>query len=163
MKTKRIALFGMLVALAFIFSYIEHLIPLPLPTGVKLGAANIVIVCALYFLGFRAAFAISMVRIMLSGFAFGISTVPYSLAGGILSLLAMVLLKKRNGFGITGVSVVGSVCHNIGQTLVAMILLGSKTVFYFPVLLLSGIIAGVLIGVISGITVTKLKKHISMV
>jgi len=163
MKTKRVALFGMLVALAFIFSYIEHLIPLPLPTGVKLGAANIVIICALYFLGFREAFAISMVRIVLSGFAFGISTVPYSLAGGILSLLAMALLKKGKSFGITGVSVVGSVCHNIGQTLVAMILLGSKTGFYFPVLLLSGIIAGVLIGIISGITVTKLKKHISMV
>lgn len=162
MKTKRVALFGMLVALAFIFSYIEHLIPLPLPTGVKLGAANIVIVCALYFLGFREAFAISMVRIVLSGFAFGISTVPYSLAGGALSLSAMVLLKKQKSFGITGVSVVGSICHNIGQTLVAMALLGSKTVFYFPVLLLSGIIAGVLIGIISGITVTKLKKHIQM-
>ena len=72
MKTKHIALFGMLVSLAFIFSYIEHLIPLPLPTGIKLGAANIVILCALYFLGWKEAFAVSMVRIVLSGFAFGI-------------------------------------------------------------------------------------------
>ena len=92
MKTKRIALFGMMVALAFIFSYIEHLIPLPLPTGVKLGAANIVILTALYFMGWKEALAISMVRIVLSGFAFGINTVPYSL-----------------------------VCHNIGQTLVAVL------------------------------------------
>ena len=98
MKTKRIALFGMLVALAFIFSYIEHLIPLPLPTGVKLGAANIVILCALYFLGVKEAAAISLVRIILSGFAFGISTVPYSLAGGVLSLFVMVLLKRSKGF-----------------------------------------------------------------
>jgi len=160
MKTKRIALFGMLVALAFIFSYIEHLIPLPLPTGVKLGAANIVILCALYFLGWKEAIAVSMVRIVLSGFAFGISTVPYSLVGGMLSLLAMVLLKRMKGFGITGVSVAGSVCHNIGQTVVAMLLLGSKTVYYFPLLLFSGIIAGILIGLISGMIVTKLKGHI---
>jgi len=160
MKTKRIALFGMLVALAFIFSYIEHLIPLPLPTGVKLGAANIVILCALYFLGWREAIAVSLVRIVLSGFAFGISTVPYSLVGGMLSLLAMVLLKRMKGFGITGVSVAGSVCHNIGQTMVAMLLLGSKTVYYFPLLLFSGIIAGILIGLISGMIVTKLKGHI---
>jgi len=158
MKTKRIALFGMLVALAFIFSYIEHLIPLPLPTGVKLGAANIVILCALYFLGVKEAAVISLIRIILSGFAFGISTVPYSLAGGVLSLLVMVLLKRSKGFGMTGVSVAGSVCHNIGQTLVAMLLLGNKTAYYFPVLLLSGVIAGVLIGVVSALVVSKLKK-----
>ena len=162
MKTKRVAMFGMLVALAFIFSYVEHMIPLPLPTGVKLGAANIVILCALYFLGFKEALAVSFVRILLSGVAFGISTVPYSLAGGILSLLVMVLLKRSKGFGITGVSVAGSVCHNIGQTLVAMALLGSKTVFYFPMLLLSGIIAGVLIGLVSGVVVSKLKSYIKM-
>lgn len=160
MKTKHVALFGMLVALAFIFSYIEHLIPLPLPTGVKLGAANIVIVCALYFLGWKEALAVSLIRIVLSGFAFGISTVPYSLAGGFLSLLVMVALKRNKNFGIIGVSVAGSVCHNVGQTFVAMMMLGTKTVYYFPVLLLSGIIAGILIGLISGLTLKKLKKHI---
>lgn len=162
MKTKRIALFGMLVALAFIFSYIEHLIPLPLPTGVKLGAANIVVLCALYFLGWREALAVSMVRVVLSGFAFGISTVPYSLAGGLLSLLVMVLLKKNKSFGITGVSVVGGVCHNIGQTLMAMLMLGSKTIYYFPLLFFSGIIAGVLIGLVSALVLAKLKKHIRL-
>lgn len=160
MKTKRIALFGMLVALAFIFSYIEYSIPLPLPVGVKLGAANIVVLCALYFLGLKEALAISCVRIMLSGFAFGISTVPYSLAGGLLSLLVMVLLKRRKGFGIIGISVAGGVCHNLGQTMVAMLLLGSKTMYYFPLLLFSGIVAGILIGIISGLVVSKLKKHI---
>lgn len=155
-------MFGMLVALAFIFSYIEHLIPLPLPTGVKLGAANIVILCALYFLGLKEAAAISVVRILLSGFAFGLSTVPYSLAGGALSLFIMALLKRKNSFSISGVSVAGSVCHNIGQTIVAMFLLGSKTVFYFPILLLAGIIAGILIGIISGLVVVRLKKYVKI-
>ena len=160
MRSNKIALFGMLVALAFIFSYVEHLIPLPLPTGVKLGAANIVILCALYFLGWKEAMAISGVRIILSGFAFGISTVPYSLAGGLFSLLAMMYLKRGDRLGVTGVSVAGSVCHNIGQTLVAMLLLGNKTVFYFPLLLFSGIVAGILIGLVSGVVLGKLKKHI---
>lgn len=162
MKTKKIALFGMLVALAFIFSYIEHLIPLPLPTGVKLGAANIVVLTALYAMGVKEALAVSMVRIVLSGFAFGISTVPYSLAGGLLSLLVMSLLKRSKRFGMAGVSVAGSVCHNIGQTLVAMVLLGSNTAFYFPTLLLSGIIAGVLIGVVSAMVLQKLQKQIKL-
>lgn len=160
MKTKKIALFGMLVALAFIFSYIEHLIPLPLPTGVKLGAANIVVLCALYFFGWKEALAVSMMRIVLSGFAFGISTVPYSLVGGVLSLFVMSILKRKESLGVTGVSVAGSVCHNIGQTLVAMALLGSKTVFYFPLLFFAGIIAGILIGVVSAIMLKKLKSHI---
>lgn len=160
MKTKKMALFGMLVALAFIFSYIEHLIPLPLPTGVKIGAANIVVLCALYMLGWKEAAAISFVRILLSGFAFGISTVPYSLAGGLLSLLCMVFLKKSGKFGMTGVSVAGGVCHNVGQTLVAMALLGSNTVFYFPMLFFSGIIAGILIGFISALVLKKIEQHI---
>ncbi len=162
MKTKHIALFGMLVALAFIFSYIEHLIPLPLPTGVKLGTANIVVLCTLYFFGWKEALAISLVRIVLSGFAFGISTVPYSVAGAVLSLLVMVGLKRKETFGMVGVSVAGSVCHNIGQTLVAMILLGSKTGYYFPLLLLSGIIAGILIGLVSAWVLLRLKKYIRM-
>ena len=159
-KTGKIALFGMLVALAFIFSYVEHLIPLPLPTGVKFGAANIVIVTALYFLGTKEALAVSLIRIILSGFAFGISTVPYSLAGGLFSLFVMALLKKSGRFGLAGVSVAGSVCHNVGQTLVAMAMLGANTVYYFPVLLLSGIIAGVLIGIVTALVLQKLKKHI---
>ena len=161
-KTGKIALFGMLVALAFIFSYVEHLIPLPLPTGVKLGAANIVIVTTLYFLGTKEALAISFIRIILSGFAFGISTVPYSLAGGMLSLFVMALLKKSGRFGLAGISVTGSVCHNVGQTLVAMALLGANTVYYFPVLFLSGIIAGVLIGIVTALVLQKLKKYMKL-
>ncbi len=160
MKIKRMTLFGMLVALAFIFSYLEMLIPLPLPTGVKLGAANIVILTALYFLGAREALIISLVRIVLSGLAFGISTVPYSLAGAFLSFFVMYLMKRSGKFGMPGVSVAGGIAHNIGQVLVAMLLLGSKSAYYFPVLFFSGVIAGILIGMISALVVKKLKKHI---
>lgn len=156
MKTKKITLFGLLVALAFIFSYLESLIPLPLPTGVKPGTANIVVLCALYMLGWKEAMAISFVRIVLSGFAFGISTVPYGLAGAFLSLSCMFLLKKSGKFGLPGVSVAGSVCHNLGQTLVAMLLLGKNQAFYFPVLFLTGILTGILVGILSSLVLQKI-------
>ena len=157
MKGKRVALYGLLIALAFIFSYIEMLIPLPLPTGVKLGAANIVVLIALYLLGIKEAFSVSLVRILLSGLAFGINTLPYSLAGALLSLTVMVLLKKSDKFGLAGVSVAGGVAHNIGQTLVAMVLLGSNMMYYFPVLFFGGLIAGVLIGLVSAVVLKKLQ------
>lgn len=160
MKKNKVALYGLLIALAFIFSYIEMLIPLPLPVGVKLGAANIVILIALYLLGTADAIGISLVRILLSGLAFGIGTLPYSLAGGVLSLLVMICLKKSKRFGMPGVSVAGGVAHNIGQTLVAMLLLGNKSVFYFPLLFLTGIIAGIIIGIISAIVLKKLQGHV---
>jgi heptaprenyl diphosphate synthase len=112
---------------------------------------------ALYLLGPKEAFAISMVRIVLSGFAFGIGTLPYSLAGGLLSLGLMLLMKKSGRFGMPGVSVAGGVAHNIGQTLVAMALLGAKTVYYFPMLFFSGIIAGILIGLIASVVLKKLQ------
>ncbi|MBR2401799.1 MAG: Gx transporter family protein [Lachnospiraceae bacterium] len=157
MKGKQVALYGLLISLAFVFSYVEMLIPLPLPTGVKLGAANIVVMIALYLLGVKEALAISMVRILLSGFAFGMGTVPYSLVGGGLSLLVMALLKKSGKFGMPAVSVSGGVAHNLGQTLVAMLLLGSKTTYYFPVLFFSGIISGIIIGIISALVLKKLQ------
>ena len=105
---------------------------------------------------------ISAVRILLSGFAFGIATVPYSLAGGMLSLLVMTILKRKKVLGITGVSVAGSVCHNIGQTLVAIMLLGSNTVFYFPLLFFAGIVAGILIGIVSALVLKKIESYMRM-
>lgn len=159
MKTKKLALFGMLVALAFLFSYIENLIPLPLPTGIKPGTANVVVLCALCMLGWKEAILLSFVRILLSGFAFGISTVPYSVAGAVFSLSGMFLLKRSGKFGLTGISVVGSVCHNLGQTLVAMLLLGTNMAFYFPVLLFAGIFAGILVGVLSALVLKRIQKH----
>ena len=160
MKIRRITLFALLVALAFIFSYLEMLIPLPLPVGVKLGMANVVVLVALYLMDERSAFAVSAVRILLSGLCFGVSTIPYSLAGGVLSLGIMTIMKRSKRFGIPGVSVAGGVAHNIGQVLVAMLLLGAKSAYYFPVLFASGVVAGVVIGIISSVVLKKLQGHI---
>ena len=123
MKIKSVAYCAMLTALAMIFGYVEALVPFHfgLP-GVKLGVANIVIVLALYQLPVGQVFAIQVMRIVLVSFLFGnVSMMLYSLAGGILSLLIMLLLKKTNWFSITGISIVGGVSHNLGQLAVALL------------------------------------------
>ena len=119
---KKTALGGMLVALAFVFSYIETLIPVNLGIpGAKLGLANLVVMVALYTLGAKEAFALSMVRILLTGFTFSsAAAMLYSFAGGILSYIVMVLAKKTGRLSVTGVSVLGGIFHNVGQILVAM-------------------------------------------
>ena len=118
-RTKKIALGGILTALAMIFSYIESLIPIPLPVpGVKLGIANIAIISVLYLLGSGQALLVNLLRITLTAVLFGnFNSFLFSMAGGMLSLLVMVLLKKSGHFSIVGVSVAGGVFHNVGQFL----------------------------------------------
>ena len=159
MKSKRVATFGVLVALAFIFSYIESLVAFSgLIPGMKVGLANIVIVLALYKLGEKEAFFISFVRIVLVGFTFGnMSTMLYSMAGGILSFLAMCIAKRTKLFSIVGVSILGAIFHNIGQIVIAIWMLESSVlVHYLPLLLLSGLITGIVIGIVGG----ELKKRV---
>ena len=161
MTSKKITTFGALVALAFIFSYIEMLIPFHFVVpGMKLGLANIVIVCALYLLGAKEAFVISIVRIVLVGFTFGnLNTMLYSLAGGILSFCVMAIAKKTKALSIIGVSVLGALFHNVGQIGVAMVMLETKTLInYLPFLLLMALVTGVLIGIIGAELTKRLQK-----
>ena len=150
MNTKKIALYGLLIALAMLLSWVESMIPIPFPVpGIKLGLTNLVIIVALYELGARDAFILSMVRILLVAFTFGnTAALLYSLAGGILSFLVMVLLKKTDKFSMAGVSVAGGVAHNVGQIAVASVLLATNMAGYLPALLISGCVAGVLIGLL---------------
>ncbi len=157
MKTKKIAYLGLLIALAFVFSYIEFLIPVNIGVpGAKLGLANLVVIVALYTLGERDAFLLSVVRIVLVGFTFAnMASMIYSLAGGILSYLAMVIAKRTKLLSMTGVSVLGGVFHNVGQIIVAILVLETASlVYYLPVLLIAGITSGVIIGIL-GAMVTK--------
>ena len=121
-RTKKIALGGILTALAMIFSYIESLIPIPLPVpGVKLGIANIAIISVLYLLGSGQALLVNLLRITLTAVLFGnFNSFLFSMAGGMLSLLVMVILKKSGHFSIVGVSVAGGVFHNVGQITAAV-------------------------------------------
>ena len=150
---QKAALYGILIALAMVLSYVELLIPLPIGIpGVKPGLANLVVFLALYLLSSREAFLISVVRIMLVNITFGNgSAFLYSMAGGVLSFLVMWICKKRNLLLPTGISVAGGIAHNIGQLLMAAAVLENAAVFtYLPVLLASGCITGALIGFIGG-------------
>ena len=149
----RVAYFGVFTALALIFSYIESLIPFDFGIpGVKLGLANLIIVFALYKLNLKDVYLLSLVRVLLSGALFGnYFSVVYSLAGGLLSLSVMAFLKDREGYSILGISMAGGVFHNVGQILVAMILVETfSVIYYLPVLLLAGLVTGALIGVVAG-------------
>ena len=145
----RVAYFGVFTALALMFSYIETMIPIQFGVpGIKLGFANIMIVIMLYKSSAKEALLLSIVRIMLSGFLFGnLSSILYSIAGGVLSLGIMTLLKKQGGFSVIGVSVAGGVSHNVGQLIVAMLVVETYQVgYYLPVLLVAGVLTGLGIG-----------------
>ena len=133
----RVAYFGVFTALALIFSYIETLVPISFGIpGVKLGLANLIIVIALYKIPLREVYVLSIVRVLLSGVLFGnYFSIAYSQAGG---------------FSVIGISIAGGVCHNIGQLVVAMIVVETFAMsYYMPVLLVAGLITGFLIGVVA--------------
>lgn len=156
-KTGRTALCGMLIALAFLFSYVETLIPISLGIpGVKLGLANLVTIVGLYLVSLPQLILISLVRIVLAGLTFGNGfSMIYSLAGGALSLLFMLLARKTGWFSQAGVSVAGGVGHNVGQLVIAAFVVENRAVFYYlPFLLAAGSAAGAVIGMLGGI-VTK--------
>ena len=151
-RNKKIANMAMLVAVAMIFSYVESLIPINFGVpGMKLGIANLVTVTGIYFLALPEVLLVVVMRVLLIGFMFGNGmSIIYSLAGGILSVLVMTLLKKAKGFSEVGVSIAGGISHYIGQLIVASIVVENmKLVYYLPVLLIAGTITGFLIGILS--------------
>ena len=153
---------AMLVALAMIFSYVESLIPVNFGVpGMKLGIANLVTVTGLYFLEVPEVLAVSVLRVLLIGFLFGNGmSILYSLAGAVVSLCAMALAKKMDGFSIVGVSITGGIFHNVGQILVAVAVVENlKLVYYLPVLLIAGTVTGCLIGIIGGRILPVVKKE----
>lgn len=157
----RAAYFGVFTALALIFSYIETLIPIQFGVpGIKLGLANLIIVIVLYRTGWREALLLSVVRVVLAGFIFGnLFSIVYSLAGGIFSLAVMALLKKTERFSVIGISIAGGVCHNIGQLIVAMVVVETYQVgYYLPVLLIAGVITGAVIGAVAGEVLKRIRN-----
>lgn len=158
------AYFGVFTALALIFSYVELLIPIQFGVpGMKLGLANLVIVIFLYKRNAKEAMLLSVVRILLAGLMFSnLFSILYSLAGGILSLIVMAVLKKLETFSVIGVSIAGGIAHNMGQLVIAMVVVETYRIgYYFPILLITGMVTGMLIGVISN-EVLKRTIHICL-
>ena len=161
---KKTALLGMLVALAFVLSYIETLIPVNLGIpGAKLGLANLVVMVALYTLGTKEAFGLSMVRILLTGLTFSsMAAMLYSFAGGLLSFAVMALMKKTKKLSVTGVSVLGGIAHNAGQIFVAMWMLDTATlIYYLPVLAITGVASGTVIGLLAVMVIRRISGAIN--
>ena len=163
MRTKKLTVMALTIALAMVLSFLESQIPafVAIP-GVKVGLANIAVVFALYKLGWKEAAGISLIRVLLISVLFGnLASLFYSLAGAVLSLLGMILLKHSEKFSAVAVSVAGGVLHNVGQILMACILLETDIIrYYLPFLILSGVLAGVVIGVVSAIMVQRIKLEI---
>ncbi len=163
-KTRKLAVLALSVAVAMLLSYIEHLLPaFAAVPGMKIGLANIATVFALYTLGAPCAAAVSFVRVGLSALLFGnVLGLLYSASGAALALLGMWLLKSCRIFSVIGVSVTGGVLHNIAQIIAASFVMKTSAlfVFYLPALLVSGTLAGIAIGIVSGILVKRLKNKI---
>ena len=161
MSSRRLARYALLTALAMALSWLESLVPLAgaVPPGVKLGLTNLVVIFALYRMSLRDAAVISLIRVVLVAFTFGNSySFAYSLAGAALSLAVMALLKRSGKFSLLGVSVAGAVSHNIAQVLVAMAVIEtSRLAWYLPVLLVSGIAAGVCVGAAGALIVKRIR------
>ncbi len=150
---------GILTAVALVLGYIEHLIPITAIPGIKLGLANTVLLYALYLLDTKSATLLMILKVGLSGILFGgFAAMLYSFAGGVVSLIAMILVKKMKGVSVVGVSVCGAAAHNIGQIIVACFVVETRAVLaYLPVLLVAAAITGTLTGVIAKYTFRGLK------
>ena len=161
-NSKRIAVCGVLTALAMIFSYIEALIPIPIGIpGVKLGIANIAIIAVIYIVGDSQAIIVNFLRIMLTGILFGnFYSFLFSLAGGMLSVVLMVLVKKTKKLSMVGVSIIGGVAHNIGQIVAAVFLMDNAAIaYYLPVLIIAGVVTGIVIGYVGQLVTRRISAN----
>ncbi len=158
-NVKKISVYGMITAAAIVLSWLEAQIPpfFPIP-GMKIGLTNIIVVIALYKMGSGSAMAVNVLRILLVSFLFGgPSALIYSLSGGMLSLLVMILLKKTGKFKMISVSIAGGIFHNVGQILIAMLMTDTTSIlWYLAVLWFAGAVSGTLIGILGN----TLLKHL---
>lgn len=160
---KTLPALAIFLTFALVCSYIESLIPIPFGVpGMKLGLTNVVIILLLYLIGPVEAISISLLRVLLIGFMFGnIYSICYSFAGGLLSFIAMFLLYKFSKFKMITISVVGGFMHNLGQMLLAIIFFDSLyLLYYLPILLITGVVTGGIIGLIAQAVYTRVKTII---
>ena len=149
-KAITVALYGLLIALAMVLSFVETM----------LGLANLVTVVGLYLIGIPGTIAVTLIRIVLVGLSFGNPySMIYGLSGSFLSLFVMAVLKETGKLSQVSISVLGGIAHNIGQITFAAVIVQTPGVFYYlPFLLAAGCIAGTLIGIVGGIITERLQR-----
>ncbi|MBR2721339.1 MAG: Gx transporter family protein [Clostridia bacterium] len=158
--TKKLTALALTISFAMILSYIESRLPtfVAVP-GIKIGLANIAVIFSLYKFGIKESLTVSIIRIVLISLLFGSPiSMLYGLAGGILSLVAMILLKRFTPLKEVAISVCGGVLHNVGQIGMASILLSTNVILYYlPFLLLSGTVAGIVVGIVSALLIKRIR------
>jgi heptaprenyl diphosphate synthase len=154
-----IAKLGLLTAVAIVLGYFEHLLPVSGIPGVKLGLANTVLLYALYLLDVPSAILLMFLKVGVSGLLFGgPAAMLYSFAGGVLSLVVMILARRLPGFSVVGVSVLGATAHNVGQMLIAIFIVETRAILaYLPILLIAAAVTGTLTGLIARYTFRGLR------
>ena len=158
---QRLALSALLTAVMLVLGYVESLIPTGIP-GIKLGLSNSVLLFAIYTLGIPNARLLMVVKVLLSGFLFsGVNAMLYAFAGGLLSMLAMVVLYKLQGFHILTIAMVGAVMHNVGQVVLAMQMLQTeRLIYYMAILMLVGLVTGYITGTVARILLRRIPKDL---
>lgn len=162
-NTQKMILLALFVAQALVLSIVESWIPVPVPIyGIKLGLANIITIIVIAFWGLPETLVVVIVRVTLASlYTGGFIIFLFSISGGILSAVVMALAYKwlSRKLSILGVSILGSIAHNVGQLGVATIVMRDWAVMmYLPVLLISGIIMGCFVGLSSNYLMSALKK-----
>ena len=161
MKARKVAFLGVSIALALILSFVESQIPMfAAVPGMKVGLPNLVMVFLLYRVGWRETVIVSLIRVLLVSILFGnVQSLVFSAAGASLSLLGMILLQKTEKFSPITVSVTGGVLHNVGQIIAACLWTQTAQIaYYLPLLLVSGVLAGVVIGLAAGLLLKRLQR-----
>ena len=153
LSTQKLTRLALLAAASVVLGYMESIICglMPLPPGIKLGLANTVVLYSIYTLGVGCSIILIILKVILTGIMSGnlAAAFLYSMGGAVLSLIAMLAVKSlgRDTVSIIGVSVVGAVFHNVGQILVASLLLQTPgLMFYVFVLMISAVVTGTLTG-----------------
>lgn len=162
--SKKVSLLALFTAFAVVLGYVESFIPSIGIPGVKLGLANLAVLLSLYFLGTYQGIVISLIRILIIGMFFGnLFSILFSIAGAVISYSVMVILKKTGKVSMITVGIFGGVFHNIGQTIVAIFVVDTyQVVYYLPVLIITGLITGAIIGTVTNLIYTRTKSFIKL-
>lgn len=161
MKTREITELGLILATAFVLSYLEACIPVLVAVpGVKLGLANIATMFVLYRYHTPKAFVFMVVRVLLTSVLFsGMNTFFFGFTGGCISIFFMAFAIRIQKFSTLGVSIMGAIGHNIGQIFVAWVIMdNAHIIYYLPVLILSGLVSGFFVGYISYLLLKKFQS-----
>ncbi|MCX8129001.1 MAG: Gx transporter family protein [Clostridia bacterium] len=163
-NTKKLVLLAIMVSQALVLSLVESWIPVPtFVYGIKLGLANIVTLVVIVFFGFKDALLVVLVRCALAAlFGGGFVVFLFSITGGILSTIVMSFLFKKLSkvFSLIGISIAGAVTHNLGQIIIAILVMKTLSVAaYLPVLLVSGVVMGCFVGLCSSFLCTVLRRN----